>query len=75
VDYNLEIRRLSTGLQGNIESWIRQGSRYNGDEDLRGEEQSSFETTYVLSCPQLHIVPEHELRTRIDKDKHVSFLL
>jgi hypothetical protein len=73
VDYNLEIRKLSTELQEKINSWIRQESAYEV-EDLRGEGESLLETMYLLSCPQLHIVPEHELRTRIDTDKHVSFL-
>lgn len=72
VDYDLEIKKLSTELQQRVESWIRQESGYR-DEVLREEGQAPLETAYVLRCPQLHVVPEHELRSRISPDKHDIF--
>ncbi|KAE9369743.1 hypothetical protein N431DRAFT_560502 [Stipitochalara longipes BDJ] len=62
VDSDLGITKLSDELQDDIESWIRQGSR-NRELDLRGPDKPPLGTTYVLSCPQMHVVPEFELRT------------
>ncbi len=60
VDCDLEITKLSGELQDKIESWIGQGS---GFVDLRGTDKPPLDTAYVLSCPQMHVVPEIELRT------------
>jgi hypothetical protein len=74
VDSDLAITRLSEELQDSIESWIRQGSRYTRL-DLRGPDKPPLGTAYVLGCPQMHVVPEFELRTYIMSSRPVCYAL
>jgi hypothetical protein len=72
VDYNLEIRKLSVQLQTRIETWIRQESEYGESVELRVSREVPLETAYVLRCPKLHVISEHELKSRIDGNGDVS---
>ncbi|CAG8959037.1 hypothetical protein HYFRA_00012198 [Hymenoscyphus fraxineus] len=69
---NSEIKNLSTDLDQNIEAWIRTASSYGEYEDIRaGAEPLS--TGYILSCPMLHVVPEHQLRSLIGEESDHIF--
>jgi hypothetical protein len=74
VDSDLAITKLSGELQDKIESWIRQGSRYR-ELDLRGPDKPPLGTAYVLSCPQMHVVPEFELLTVVKNTRPVCYVL
>jgi len=74
VDSDLEITKLSNELQDRIESWIRQGSGYI-DLNLRSPDRPPLDRAYVLSCPQMHVVPEFELRTFIQNRRSVCYIL
>ena len=74
VDSDLAITKLSGELQDNIESWIRQGFGHRGL-NLQGPNQPPLDTAYVLSCPQMHVVPEFELRTFIKNRRPVCDVL
>lgn len=74
MDSDLTITKLSGELQDEIESWLPEGSRYR-ELNLRGSDKLPLDTAYVLSCPQMHVVPEFELRTFVENRRPVCYVL
>ena len=58
-----EMSMISTKLETSIRTWFRTTSRF-GEEDLRG----CSTTSYVLDCPNLHVVPFNVLQKRMNSD-------
>lgn len=71
VDCNLEIRDIYHQLNIKTESWIRNVCAL-GDDEAFGRDEELPTKLYMLGCPKLHVVPENDLRSRINLTKEVS---
>ncbi|KAL2065947.1 hypothetical protein VTL71DRAFT_3617 [Oculimacula yallundae] len=65
VDYNSDIRHIHHQLTLKTESWIRNVCGLRDDEAFEREEELPTKL-YILGCPKLHVVPENDLRSRLN---------
>jgi hypothetical protein len=62
-----EITKLSTQLEKSINTWFRTASGF-GENDLR----RCSTTSYILNCPQLHVIPSNVLEALVNQNGQQS---